>query len=128
MARNARELRVDRGAAVDPGITGVNSKIAKLYTFDSSTGVVTCKDADCVRILYIVNQATGESIYNPARPELRGTEVGQSINLQLDTSRMNDSDLLLIQYEPTPSVESVTMESILAELKKHTTLLGKILS
>ena len=128
MARNARELRVDRGAAVDPGVTGVNSRIATDYTFDANGGLVVVKGVNLQTFLYIINQGTGEAIFNPALPELRGVANGRSLQLQLDTSRMSNSDALLIVYEPqhVEDLDRISLENILEELKVQTEILRRI--
>ena len=115
------------------------------YTFTASTGVVTISADHPItkeHTLIITNTITNDIIYNFGCPGFGGVidERFNTINLEIDTSAMNDVDNLqiVIYTENSPvgdqwgqlfaeqATNLETLTDILDELKIQTKLLRKI--
>ena len=69
------------------------------YLFSASTGVVTINGLGNLTLenfLMVVNATRSVVLYNPFKSGLSGSVSGNTIDLQIDTSSMADSDDLLI--------------------------------
>lgn len=69
------------------------------YLFSASTGIITINGIENLIIenfLMIVNATRSVVLYNPFKVGLGGVINGKTIDLQIDTSLMSDSDDLLI--------------------------------
>lgn len=72
------------------------------YVFDKTAGTIQFTTAETFRqerLAGVWNATRGAKLYDPHTTGYGGTFVGDTITLDVDTSAMNDADVLLIFYE-----------------------------
>lgn len=104
-----------------------NQRISSDYLFDASAKIITINDSDFKTCLYAVNVSDGVVIYNPTLPGYTGKTIANTVQLEFDTTAMNDSDELLVVYESNldDDVYSALL-SVASELREQTRILKKI--
>lgn len=105
-------------------VSTANSKIAKDYIFQPSTGVVTIKDDDFLRLLFGINVTDGMVIFNPLDKNKDGAQTGNSINLEFNTTSMSSNDDLMLIYE---AQESDEIRALLEEISDSLKITNKLL-
>lgn len=72
------------------------------YVFDKTAGTIQFTTAETFRqerLAGVWNATRGAKLYDPHTTGYGGTFVGDTVTLDVDTSAMNDADVLLIFYE-----------------------------
>lgn len=105
-------------------VSTANSKIAKDYIFQPSTGVVIIKDDDFCRLLFAINVTDGMVIFNPLDKNKHGAQTGNSVNLEFNTISMSSNDDLMLVYE---AKTSDAIEKLLEEISENTKITNKLL-
>jgi hypothetical protein len=110
----------------NPAIITPNAKLVTRYTFDASLGTVEIKHPYSTFLL-VVNVTQDTTLYNPLA-SIGGVDGGNGVlSVDLDTTSMDDSDILLIVVDaPIERNERILLNNILEELKTQTLLLQSI--
>ena len=109
--------RNESGASIASASTG-NSKISKDYTFNASAQLLTVKNDDYESLLLALNLDDNIVIYNPLEESKGGSQKGCCVQLNYDTTSMEDDDELLVIYAPREIDNYLTiLKDITTELR-----------
>lgn len=84
-----------------------------IYTFDASGKTITFgSPVSLDGILLVTNVTENVIIYNPFKIGFGGSVIGAILSLDFDTSSMNDTDKLLIEYDDAVVTVGVTAAAL----------------
>lgn len=102
-------------------------KVSKEYSFNKTNSNILISDADFERVLFVYNETTKELMYRLGSDYFSGIMFGRELTLDIDTSAMNDDDVLTIIYIKKQGLNLIDLlQKLIQEQKTTNKILNKI--